>query len=969
MSARSGTSPTSPSRSWLWIVVWLAAAAALVGVVLVGAAPNSSWQSGTRGKVLDATVTILAVFLVFLTRKVLIGLSAARAGTVEVTANDSVPGDVLAAFRKALTGVYLSSPSAVPGESTPHDFLSDVREAATAKTGWGVAFLTVAALFRIRAYKVSCTAPHDMPDGRKVLIIEVFSKVGKDVQVTTVSQPTWEGVARQAACHVAAYVLPRTMLARQPPWVSWRRRQVNPELFYHFQEARRLAQTGRLEESLSHFDEATKLDPLNPYIRIERATVLDELGLYLDALGTYVDVVTAESWHDRPLWRRYRKFFGDEHGWDTVPRRLRRSPNGSAALQLARYRAVCSLAASHRLARQWHQHYTSRAGLQSGKDLGLPLRQPKRAREALRVIATLRPLLGRFYQKMIEEPSAAGGPTAQRSRGQAKTNSPTPDTTSGAPSAQPTTSQIEGCEPLLRRVLQYAALYEARHLERDYRWYKLRRRRPRLLISQSAIRFLPVWAVIQYRYVEKVQSHLDPAVKNEAFLAARGHPLLLRLPGTHRGPLGVLKELIRGKQPELVANEWPPDVVQARSGVNWALGRRAAMQGWLEHYNAACTFAVGMLTPELYPKDGHQQHLLFYPPRVFIRPSHEREPDSKHTTEQAKNSRQALLTEEEAERHRLLVQLAINQLSQAVTSSDSQFAAGISPWLRRGDQDLNDLRVTEPYATFVDRYLSAGSSWPPVPPNVAILIMSAHVLHLVQQVCQSRQALWDKRARSSFPVGWTELAEEAKWLKALREYCHDYRDWRTRYQFILLGLESGSQESVFDTAIPTLDDDNGWLDLNPSPAIAPTAGGKPALRHMRMLPRKLRIYLDPKLRHPILRQTQEWLQRSFELQNKADRLISSRNDVLDSLGDYLMASGCCLGEALAQAARSAELEATPSLPGSARLLANTWKVIADDTSLNSRGNQQINCETYIRQMRQYFGLNHDSVSPTDETAD
>jgi hypothetical protein len=50
-----------------------------------------------------------------------------QAETVEVTAGDSVPRDALGAFREALTEVHLSSPSPVPGESTPHDFLSDAK--------------------------------------------------------------------------------------------------------------------------------------------------------------------------------------------------------------------------------------------------------------------------------------------------------------------------------------------------------------------------------------------------------------------------------------------------------------------------------------------------------------------------------------------------------------------------------------------------------------------------------------------------------------------------------------------------------------------------------------------------------------------------------------------------------------------------------------------------------------------------
>ena len=143
----------------------------------------------------------------------------------------------------------------------------------------------------------------------------------------------------------------------------------------------------------------------------------------------------------------------------------------------------------------------------------------------------------------------------------------------------------------------------------------------------------------------------------------------------------------------------------------------------------------------------------------------------------------------------LWVALWLADLGLLVTmwlTADSSWFSGTR--LRRGDQDLNDLRATELYDTFVDRYLSPGASWPPVPPNVAILVMSAHMLHLMQQFCRERQAKWEQRARSSMPVEWTHIAEEATWWKELREFCQNHRDWQTRERFILLA-NSRTQET------------------------------------------------------------------------------------------------------------------------------------------------------------------------------
>jgi hypothetical protein len=874
---RFRTSPAQPWW-WLWTGVWLVLLLLLITLVVSGFVSSAAWLTRL---IPDIAVLVLAAIVACLTRKVLLIVNAARARTVEIMPQGAIPGDVLASFREALTSVYLSSPSTVPGQSAPQDFLSDVREVATAQTTWGVVLLALAAVFRIRAYRVSCTARENSPDGLKSLTVEVTSGVSKDVQVTTVCDEAWDDVVRRAACHVAAYVLPRTWQARQPPWTPWRRRQLDPDLFYQFHEARRLARAGRLEESLSHFDRATALDPLNPYIRIEKATVLDELGLYIDAFVTYVDVVTTESWYDRPLWDRYRDLFADRDGWDAPPRRRERSPNGRAALQLARYRVVCSLAASQRLAQQWHRHAWP-GSEKGGSAKGRP-DQPERDREACRVIAMLRPLLGAFYKKMLER--------------------------YGVPSQMQKAVLNEASEAWLRRVMQFAALLEADQLEQDYTVRHLRRWHRRLLISQSAIRILPVWSAIQFRYVEIAQEKAGEPLDGPGTLPL-GSRLPLRLPEI-RGR-GVFSRRRRGVNP-LDDEEWPPSVDAIKACVRWALGRRSARLGWLEHYNAGCTFAVAMLTPELYRGRDGRLHC------------------------------EVPLTKNAAVRHGKLIRLAISELTQAVTATDSQFA-GVSPWLRRGDQDLNDLRVTESYATFVDRYLSPGASWPPVPPNVARLTMSAHDLLLVQRMGKLRQARWEARAQGADSVAWADLAEEAEWWEHLREYCLNYRDWRTRLRFVTLGRASCPPGTSFGAAIPALQTDTGWLDQNPWPPDATTPPSPELVR-------ATGISDD----NSAVRHAQGWLRRSDHLDRCAQDLIQSRNDALDGLARSLT-DPAPLGEALALTARAAELAAWPPLTGSAVLLASAWQAIASDASLSRGIGSRIDGPGHVEQLRRHFGL-------------
>lgn len=857
MSSRTGAIPTPRSHGWWWAALWLVVVAALAGSTVRVPGPHFRWlgpysrwlATSIRPAVLDTVLILLALALAWLTRRILLIISATRAGPVEISARGSVPADALAAFRQALTDVYLSSPSTVPGESSPHDFLSDVREAASAKTTWGVALLAFASVFRIRAYRVSCAAL-DLPNGQLGLALEVSSRMDGEVQATTASGASWDDAARRAACHVAAYVLPRTSLSRKPPWIPWRHCQLNPDLFYHFQEARRLAEAGRLEEALWHFEKATDLDPLNPYIRLEKATVLDRLSLHVDALAAYVDVVHMESWYDRRLWRRFRGLLDDAESWNARPSRFRGSPSGPAALQLARYRMVCSLAAGERVAGQWHRPADYGGGPDTGSAGGRPAL--RRSRDAFHSVDRLGPLLSPYQQRMMAEYS-----------GQTR---------------QPKRRQIEASEPTLRRIIQYAAWYEARNLERDYRWHYLRRWRGGLLISQPAIRLLPPWAAFQLRRVEVAQS--DDRLK-----------LGIALPRKLRRPLD---------------NDWPPDVGLMRDAVRWAFSLRPGKRGWLEHYSAACTFAEGMRRPE-------------------IEALPECEPEA----------------EDQARREVELAVLAIGHLSQAVTARDSQFASGISPWLRGGDRALGVLRVTELYSAFVERYLPSGGSSLPAPANVAVLTVNARVLHLVHSAARIRQGLWEQRTRHPGLVTWAFIAEDARLWKLLGDYCLDHEDWRTRWRFLRADWQPQAPWCTLDGAIITLEDDDGWAEL----AADHVTWRDDAMPEMR----------SGNDEDPALGRVRGWLRAARELERRASDLINTRNRMLCELGARLTAPGC-LGSALAEAASGAQFEPGSPPPGSAELLADTWRVVAENTRLARTDDGRLKSPESFERLREHFGL-------------
>ncbi len=749
---------------------------------------------------------VVAVIALLLLRRFLLALQAARVGSVEIVHPKSqsvIPTDeIVADLRQALKEVYLSSPSVVPGESTPQDFLTDVRTAASNPAGWGLIAAVLGALLRRSAYRVTLVPRVHGTSKQLGLTIEIVSRLSGDMAITTIWDQTWPAVARRAAFHVAAFVLPRTNLSRKSPWVAWRGVELNPDLFFSFHEARRLARAGRLEEALTHFDNALDYDPLNSYIRVEKATVLDQLGLYVDALAMYVDVVTIESAYDRRLWKRYRKIVGDNN--DGKPKRwiLWRIPNGPAALQLARYRMVGSLAASGRIAEQWARHR---------KD-SVSATQTRRQAEATRVINRLRPLLHSYDRLMRESHNAS--PPDRTARG-----------------------KLETSQARLRRVLQFAALLETRALEEDYRILRGRRWLGSLPISQQAIRLMPIWAAIQYRYVEHVETvsrrnGIAPQRKEDAFEPLRDR----HMRSVHRR----LQPGHESLDPD--ATHWQPSATGVRQLVHRALHQRLPFvhRGWHEHYNAACVYAVTMLTPDLY----------------------------KHAT--------TPLPVAVAENHQRLVQLAVQQLTQAVVASDSQFTAGVAPWLRRGDQDLDDLRVTENYQTFVDRYLPQTAALPHTPPNVALLIMSGHLIHLVEQFARLCRDHWARATGNVFavaPLDPVALRDEALRWRRVHEFSRNYRDWQTRHELILsanhlVEAADGASQPAIDSTFLSLEEDKRWVQL------AKSIGSPPPLVKQDREEREVERVVG-------------WLSVSENLGTHSMKIKDLRNDALDELARTL----------------------------------------------------------------------------------
>jgi hypothetical protein len=546
-------------RRWLVLAVVLLAVAGYVGV-LDGLGGLRAWIAGwvphggepilgsaTPGVLLAVLALIAGMFAL---RHGLFALLSRRPGPIEVTAFHGLADDgyapdpmadtaqVAAEFRRTLTEMSLSTPLSMPTSPRQDDFIDDVGTVGESTTTFGAAVALVRAMLRIQyAYRVAAQMRVRRDEERFGITVHLVMQPGGRGEVATVWGADWPSVAERAAHWVGAQILPRSRLARRAPWTGWHGLQMPPELFHHSQLARRCVEERRFEEALGHFHDALVLDPQNPYLRIERAQVLEQLGLSMDAVVAYADIVAVESWHDRALWRRLRGHAtgGPDRADGPPPARLRTVLDGRQALLIARYRLVTRLA-SQTVAEQWWR-----------VDDYQDARNTKRTAERRELRARLRTWL---------EPHYADYLAYYR----------------GTDAKVPFDVAVRR-QRLLAHLLCYVSRVETEHLLADYQWWRLRRR-PGMAVSQTALRVLQVWAPLLER---RAAAKVEKPVWDE--LRAR--------PKRPDEP-----EWRPERQPGWT---WPPEIEVVEADLERRLRRKPVQwREWQEYYNAACAAAVAL---------------------------------------------------------------------------------------------------------------------------------------------------------------------------------------------------------------------------------------------------------------------------------------------------------------------------------------------------------------------------------------
>lgn len=376
--------------------------------------------------------------------------------------------DLLAEFRRALIAMSVPTTESVPAAPEDDGFLNDVTAVADKQGNWlATAAGLVSALLQIRhAYRVSIQPRRTSGPSACGVTVHVVVRPGIRGTVDTVWAGDWAAAAELAAHRVGAFIVVRSRLSRAGTWSGWHGLEMPPDLFHYTELGLRCLGGNRFEEAIGHFHHALKLDPKNPYLRIRLAQAQEQIGLYLDALAGYADVVAIERWHDRRLWQRINRLVDDRTA-DGRPRRATRSVHGRNALLVARYRLVARLVGGSAISRTWERSVNEDDDLRRTDNL-------VRARERIvlrrRVTVWLKPYYDLYCMQM-----GFVKPLPFLSFGR------NPD--------------------LFRHFLNFVGCAEVMHLVDDYRWTS-GRRRPGMPVTQTAIHVMRVWAPLHLDLAE-----------------------------------------------------------------------------------------------------------------------------------------------------------------------------------------------------------------------------------------------------------------------------------------------------------------------------------------------------------------------------------------------------------------------------------------------------------------------------------
>jgi hypothetical protein len=195
-------------------------------------------------------------------------------------------------FRDYLALSRLYQIPAVPGDQEPDRIIEVL--STPASQGWrGVFAAALAYTYPRRAFIVTASLLERDRDHQLGVTVQVRRLPGLSVHLETQWSLTFERALQRAAYAVAAYITQQTKACRRIPWSGWarRKRELPVSLFRDYQRAKQYVGERRYDEALALYHSALRQDADNIGIRYDVGQLYERLGLYPDALLTYLGLV------------------------------------------------------------------------------------------------------------------------------------------------------------------------------------------------------------------------------------------------------------------------------------------------------------------------------------------------------------------------------------------------------------------------------------------------------------------------------------------------------------------------------------------------------------------------------------------------------------------------------------------------------------------------------------------------------
>lgn len=299
-----------------------------------------------------ALATPLLILAGWCLRRLWLQYLAWSPGTIQVpeftTACEQKPptAQLTTQFRNTLATLRLQTDSPSPGAQPPSDFLDvlskdSALQGATANSAVAQVAAFLRASFPPAALEVRGTliTREDASGLCCGVSLQVVRLPNQGSLLNDVWEKTWEAAIRRAADGAIAAILPRTRRCKGP-WATWRGYVMDAHLLSAYEDAARLESERRYFAALRCCYRALERDPLNLAIRLQLGKLQEQLGLYLEALGTYESILISGQPGDRGLPRRLYSL------------RARRERERQS--HIARYRQIVLLSGNS-IVKEWRQ--------------------------------------------------------------------------------------------------------------------------------------------------------------------------------------------------------------------------------------------------------------------------------------------------------------------------------------------------------------------------------------------------------------------------------------------------------------------------------------------------------------------------------------------------------------------------------------------------------------------------------------